>query len=187
MSLQTIVSREVKPVEAAVVTVGSIKGGTKHNIIADECHLELTVRSHNEEVRAQLVKAIRQRAIGIAQAYGAPVPKVSVSESVPALRNDLGLAKRLERVFQKQLGAGNVRTSERTMGFEDFSQFGAAGVPILMYSVGSVSQERLDGYRQRGGIPSLHSAEYYPNAEETLKTAFLTASAAVIELFRDER
>ena len=71
-----------------------------------------------------------------------------------------------------------------TMGFEDFSQFAAAGVPTLMYSVGSVPQERLDAYERAGGIPSLHSAEYHPDAETTLETAFRTATAAMLELFR---
>jgi len=187
MSLQTIVSRETRPTDAAVVTVGAIKGGTKHNIISDDCRLQLTVRSHNENVRAQLLRAIRQRATGIAQAYGAPVPIVTVSEGVPALRNDPEMAARLQRIFVDVLGEDNVRVAKRTMGFEDFSQFGVAGVPILMYGVGSVSQPRLDRYNKAGGIPSPHSAEYYPDAEKTLEVAFKTTSAAMIELFRRDK
>ena len=187
MSLQTIVSRETKPTDAAVVTVGSIKGGTKHNIISDDCRLQLTVRSHNEEVRSHLIKSIRRRALGIAQAYGAPAPTVTVSEGVPALRNDPQVAARLKQVFVGLLGEANVRVAKRTMGFEDFSQFGFAGVPILMYGVGSVSQQRLDHYEQAGGIPSLHSAGYYPDAEQTLETAFMTASVAMIELFAGDK
>ncbi len=187
MSLQTIVSRETNPTDAAVVTVGAIKGGTKHNIISNDCQLQLTVRSHNEDVRSQLIASIRRRATGIAQAYGAPAPTVTVSEGVPALRNDPKLAARLQPVFVDVLGADNVRVSQRSMGFEDFSQFGFAGVPILMYRVGSVSQQRLDRYKEEGGIPSLHSARYYPDVERTLETAFMTASASMIELFRSDK
>jgi len=181
MSLQTIVSREVKPVEAAVVTVGAINGGTKHNIIADECRLQLTVRSHSDEVREQLIKLIRAK--GIADAYGAPAPIISVSEGVPALRNDPKLAERLQSLFVDLLGVEKIYAYERSMGFEDFSRYGEAGVSILMYGVGSVSQERLDAYKKQGVIPSLHSREYFPDAEKTLETAFVTMSAAAIELF----
>lgn len=184
MSLQTIVSRETKPTDAAVVTVGSIQGGTKHNIIPDECNLQLTVRSHSEETRARLIKSIRQRALGIANAYGAAEPTLVVSEGVPALRNSEEIASRLKPVFVSEIGEANVGIAERTMGFEDFSQFGAAGVPTLMFGVGSISPERLKQYQQKGGPPSLHSAEYFPDAGATLQTAFLVTSAAMLELLQ---
>ncbi len=186
MSLQTIVSREVKPTNAAVVTVGSIVGGTKHNIISDQCKLQLTVRSHSEEVRQQLIDAICRRAKGIAIAYGAPEPVVIESEGVPALANDEALADRLGSLFRRLLGADHVQAKERSMGFEDFSQFGNAGIPITMFGVGSVSQERLDQYRKQGGIPSLHSATYYPDAEDTLRTAFQMLTAAALDLFEND-
>lgn len=183
MSLQTIVSREVKPQAAAVVTVGSIHGGTKHNIIGNECRLQLTVRSHSDDVRAQLVSAIKRRAEGIATAYGASAPEVIVSEGVPAMNNDQRIANRLGDLFATLVGSGNVGQRERGMGFEDFSEYGRAGVPIVMYSVGSVSAQRLADQRESGGIASLHSATYYPDARETLETAFVTMSAAALELF----
>ena len=157
------------------------------NIISDTCQLQLTVRSHSEEVRAKLYKSIQRRAKGIAEAYGAPEPTVVRSEGVPALKNDVELAARLKRVFVDLLGDENVRVAERTMGFEDFSQFGAAGVPTLMFGVGSVSQDRLDEYERRGGPPSLHSAHYYPDEEETLKASFITTTAAIIELFGSKK
>ena len=186
MSLQTIVSREVDPTSAAVVTVGSIVAGTKHNIIGDQCHLQLTVRSHNEEVRAQLIAAIRQRAEGIAKAYGAPPTEVHVSEGVPSVQNDEILASRLRSLFGGIVGTENVLESKRTMGFEDFSHYSRMGTPILLYGLGSVSQARLDRFKELGGPPSLHSATYYPDFEPTLQTGFMTMSAAALLLLEAE-
>lgn len=105
------------------------------------------------------------------------------SEGVPAAHNDERLASRLRVLFAKLLGEEHLYERDRGMGFEDFSEFGRAGVPILMYSVGSVSQARLDSQRESGGIASLHSATYYPDAEATLETAFTTMSAAALDLF----
>ena len=95
MALQTIVSREVRPTDPAVITVGSIRAGNKHNIIADQCDLQLTVRSYSDEVRKQLLAAIERKARGIAQASGAPEPKVVVVEGTPAVCNDEPLTARV--------------------------------------------------------------------------------------------
>jgi hippurate hydrolase len=183
MSLQTIVSREVKPIESAVVTVGAINGGTKHNIIPDTCHLQITVRSYKDEIRAAVLAAIERRANAVAMAYGAPAPKISISEGTPALENDTELARAMADQFKLAIGEANVLDAEQSMGGEDFSQYGRAGVPILMYRLGSVSPERLNRFEQLGtGPPSLHSATYYPNLDPTLKIGFMTMTAGVLRL-----
>lgn len=183
VALQTIVSREVKPIDPAVVTVGAIHGGTKHNIIGNECHLQLTVRSYTDEVREQVLTAIRRKANAIADSFNAPKPEIRVSEGTPALRNDPELTERLEKVFAKTIGEDNVSRDEPSMGGEDFSQYGRAGVPILMYRLGSVLPQRLDRFKELGvPPPSLHSSQYYPDIEPTLKTGFLTMTAAALEL-----
>ncbi len=183
VALQTIVSREVKPVEPAVVTVGSIHGGTKHNIIGDECKLQLTVRSYSPEVRQQLLQAIQRKAIAVAQGHRAPAPEIQVTEGTPSLYNDDELAARLRPVFVRTLGEAHVETVEPVMGAEDFSLYGKAGVPILMYRLGSVSQRRLDQLRMAGLTPpSLHSAKYYPDFELTLRTGIATMCDAVCHL-----
>lgn len=188
MSLQTIVSREVKPIEPAVVTVGAINGGTKHNIIPDTCHLQITVRSYTDEVREQILSAIQRRARGIAMTYGAPEPEIKISEGTPALANDVALAKQMTDVFSAVLGAENVSAAEQSMGGEDFSQYGRAGVPILMYRLGSVSRERLARFDALGVTPpSLHSATYYPDLDPTLKVGFQTMSAGALALFGKDR
>ncbi len=183
LALQTIVSREVKPIEPAVVTVGSIHGGTKHNIIGDECHLQITVRSYSEEVRAQVLSAIRRKAKAVALGFNAPEPEISVSEGTPSLKNDAELAARLKAVFIKTIGKENVADDEPSMGGEDFSQFGRAGVPILMYRLGAVSQSRLERFKQLGvPPPSLHSSQFYPDFEPTLRTGVMTMTAAALDL-----
>ncbi len=187
MSLQTIVSREIRPIDPAVVTVGSIHGGTKHNIIGNTCDLQITVRSYSDEVRQQVLAAIRRKAVAIAQSYNAPEPEISVSEGTPSLKNDADLTARLKAVFEKTLGTENVVVDEPSMGGEDFSQYGKAGVPILMYRLGTISQERLDRFAALGvPPPSLHSSQYYPDVDRSLRTGIITMTAAAIDLLAKE-
>ena len=185
LALQTIVSREIDPIEPAVITVGSIHGGTKHNIIGDTVKLQLTVRSFSEEVRQQLLAAIKHKAESVASGAGAPEPLVEIAEGTPSLFNDPGLTARLRPAFQDQVGEENIELSKQTMGGEDFSRFGRAGIPILMYWLGAVSQERLDAYAASGEPPpSLHSPLFYPDVEATLVTGVTTMAATVLELLK---
>jgi len=184
LDLQTIVSREVKPIEPAVVTVGAIRGGAKHNVISDQCHLQLTVRSYAPEVRKQLHDAIRRKAKAAAESAAAPEPTVEISEGTPSLFNDEKLVARVVNVFESALGKENVIEGEPVMGGEDFSRYGLAGVPIFMYTVGSVEADRLAKLVEAGGPPSLHSPLYYPDPEPTLKTAFTTMASAALELLQ---
>ena len=183
LSLQSIVSREIKPTEPAVVTVGSIHGGTKHNIIGDSCHLQLTVRSYSSEVREKILKSIERRAKGTASAYGAPEPTIKISEGTPALRNDPQLTARLTELFKSTLGEERVQEAEQVMGGEDFSQYGLAGVPVVMYRLGVISPARIERFRQLGEpLPSLHSAGFYPDLTESLETGIVSMAVAVLGL-----
>jgi amidohydrolase len=183
LSLQSIVSREIKPTEPAVITVGSIHGGTKHNIIGDRCHLEVTVRSYSAEVRKQLLDAIQRRAKGVAMTYGAPEPTIKISEGTPALENDRELSSRLQKVMKIALGETRVLDAEQVMGGEDFSQYGLAGIPIVMYRLGVVSPRRLQQYRQaKETPPSLHSPFFYPDLEGSLETGIVSMVAAAQDL-----
>ena len=185
VALQTIVSREVKPTEPSVITVGSIHGGTKHNIIGDNCHLQLTVRSYSDEVRDQLFKAIERKAKGIAMSCNAPEPIIKVTDGTPALYNDDKLAARVDGVFRRTLGAENVTLAEQSLGGEDFSRYGRAGVPIVMFRLGAVEAKRLARYKELGqDPPSLHSALFYPDAEPTLTTGVVAMGAAVLDLMK---
>lgn len=183
LSLQTIVSREVKPSESAVVTVGAIHGGTKHNIIGDSCYLQLTVRSYSPEVRKQLLSAIKRKAVAVAQAYGAPSPDITTSEGTPALENDAELTPHVIDSLRLALGSENVLPMPPVMGGEDFSQFGLAGVPIVMYRLGVVAPERLARFAELGQQPpSLHSPTFYPDARDALATGILSMISAAADL-----
>ncbi|HEX7448913.1 MAG TPA: amidohydrolase [Pirellulales bacterium] len=187
LDLQTIVSREIKPTEPAVVTVGSIHSGSKHNIISDRCELQLTVRSYSDEVRQHLLEAIKRKALATAASSGAPEPTVEVSEGTPAMFNDKDLVARLTPVFQRVLGEERVVPSEPSMGGEDFSRYGLAGVPSFMFRVGAIEQKRLDRYEQLGqSPPSLHSPLFYPDAEPTLATGVTAMVSAALDLLGKE-
>lgn len=188
LALQTIVSREVKPTEPAVITVGSIHAGTKHNIIGDRCELQLTVRSYSDEVRAQLFKAIERKAKGIALSMGAPEPTIKVTDGTPALYNDDKLNARVEGVFRKIFGDKHVTLGEQSMGGEDFSRYGKAGVPVVMFRLGTIEAKRLDRMKELGqDPPSLHSPLFYPDAEPTLETGVVAMTAAVLDLMAPKK
>ncbi len=184
LDLQTIVSREIKPTEPAVVTVGAIHGGTKHNIIGDSCKLQLTVRSYSAETRKKLLDGIRRKAAAAAASADAPPPEIETTDAyTPALFNDEPLTLRVMEAMRGALGSERVVDAEPTLGGEDFSQFGLAGVPICMFRLGTVEPLRLKGYaRLSEPPPPLHSAKFYPDAEPTLRTGVSAMSAAALEL-----
>lgn len=185
VALQTIVSREVKPTDPAVITVGSIRGGTKHNIIGDDCHLQLTVRSYSDEVRTQLMKAIERKAKGVAVSAGAPDPIIKITEGTVALFNDEKLANRIDGLFRSVFGSAHVTLAEQSMGGEDFSLYGRAGVPILMFRLGAVDAKRLARYKELGqDPPSLHSPLFYPDADQSLETGIVAMVTATLELMK---
>ena len=185
LSLQTVISRELDPTEPAVITVGSIHGGTKHNIIPEECHLQLTVRSHSDEVKHQLLSSIERKAKAVAAGAGAPEPVISVSEGTPSLWNDEELAKRIVPVFRRVLGEKQVVLSGLAMVGEDFSRYGRAGVPIMMFRLGAVDAKRLARYKELGQqSPPLHSPLFYPDVRETVVTGVTAMASAVLELLK---
>lgn len=187
VDLQTLVSRENNPFEPAVITVGSIHGGTKHNIIGDNCRLQLTVRSYSPEVRDLLIEGIKRKAKAAASSAGAAEPSIELSDWTPATKNDEQLVERVVPTFRRVLGEENVVLVEPSMGGEDFSQYGLAGVPIFMFRLGSVKADRLAEMKKAGKPPvSLHSPFYYPDAPETIETGVTAMSAAVIDLLKSK-
>jgi amidohydrolase len=183
LDLQTIVSREINPLQPAVVTVGSIHGGTKHNIIPNDVHLQLTLRSFRPEVGEQLIEAIRRRASGLAQAHRAPPPTVTVGENTSPTINNAELVARVVPFLAGELGPSNVGVVEPTMGAEDFGLFNKGGVPIFMFRLGTIPPEKVAEARARGdSLPSLHSALYQPDPIPSLRTGVRAMTAAVVGL-----
>ncbi len=184
LSLQTIVSRERDPLEPAVLTVGSIHGGTKHNIIPDEVKLQLTVRTYKPEVRKQILEAIERIAKGESMAAGSPrPPSVAVTEGTPSTYNDPELMKRVVPAVARALGPQNVSEGKPTMGGEDFSEYGRAGVPSAMLWIGTVEPAKFQAAQKAGEtLPSLHSPHFAPDRERTLRTGVTTLVSAALEL-----
>jgi hippurate hydrolase len=184
VALQTIVGRENNPLDPGVVTVGSIHGGTKHNIVPDEVKLQLTVRSYKDDVRKRMLASIARIAKAEAAAAAAPrEPKVELSEGTSATYNDPAVTKRVAGALSRGLGASRVGEHPPVMGGEDFSEYGRAGVPSTLIWVGAVEPKKYEAAKASGApLPSLHSSEFAPDPEPTIKTGVTTVTLAALEL-----
>jgi amidohydrolase len=185
LSIQTLVSREKDPLEPAVVTVGSIHGGTKYNIIPDEVKLQLTVRSFSPEVRKLLKEGIERIAKAEAAAARAPKePVVKFSEPQDATYNDPAITRRVAAAIGKQIGPENVAEGKPAMVAEDFGEFGkAAGVPSVLLRVGAVEPAKYAAAMKSGAaLPSLHSSGFAPDRERTIKMAATALTVSALEL-----
>ena len=191
MAMQTIVAREINPLEPAVLTVGSIQGGTKGNIIPNQVQLRLTLRSYSDEVRNALIEKIRRVCRGVAISAGIPEDKYPVvtvlDEYTPSLKNDEVLGKRMEAVFTEALGADRVVTTTPRMVGEDFGRLGRTEeqVPIFLYWLGSVDPEVYAEAQNSGEqLPSLHSAEFKPLPKPTIETGVQSMTAILQDLLK---
>ena len=189
---QTIASRENNPLDPIVVTVGSIHGGTKHNIIPDEVKMQLTVRTYKAEVRARVLAAIKQIAEGIASAGGVPadrMPTVDVltSEGLPATYNNPELTRRLVAVWKRVLGDDNVQMVDPTMGGEDFSEYSLPdhSIPAVDFHFGAVDPAKIADYKKEGKeLPTLHSSKFAPVPEPTIRVGIIGMTTAVLDLLK---
>ncbi|MGB2590712.1 MAG: amidohydrolase [Candidatus Acidiferrum sp.] len=187
--LQTIVSREMDPQLPTVVTVGSFHAGTKHNIIPDEAHLQLTVRTMNPEQREKVLAAIARITNGVAAAAGVPAdraPIIQVAEDhVPATINDPELSRRVGASLERALGKDNVLAGEPIMASEDFSLFALADPkpPICMFWLGASDPEKLKEAIENGTqLPGPHSSEFAPVPGPAIRTGVKAMTSAVMDL-----
>lgn len=179
LDLQTIVSREVNPIDACVITVGSIHGGQKHNIISSSCHLQLTIRSYTDAVREQMLAAIVRKAKAAALSVGAPEPKVEFSESTPALQNDLALTEAVRRGIAAALQPANVVEIQPAMVAEDFGRLREQGVPLCMFRLGTIAPQRLRKMQSDNDLAVLHSGKYYPDYQPAIRIGVRALLAAI--------
>ncbi|HUM05756.1 MAG TPA: amidohydrolase [Terriglobales bacterium] len=186
LTLQTIVSREIKSGEVAVITVGYIRAGTKNNIIPDQAEMGLTVRTRNTEVRTQVLAAIHRIVKAEAQAGGAQKdPLVERFESTSAVYNDPALAERLRAPLAAALGKENVIATEPIMPSEDYSVFVEQGVPSLYVNLGGADPQKFAGAKASEALlPSNHSPFFAPDVEPSLRTAIKAEVAALRELLK---
>ncbi len=193
-TLQTIASREINPVDPIVVTVGSIQGGTKRNIIPDEVKMQLTVRTYKPDVRDRVLAAIDRIAKGCAVAAGippdlAPIVNELKEEFTPATYNNPELTKRLVGVWKKQLGPDNVEATQPTMAAEDFSEYSLPdhSIPACDFWLGAVDPAKIARFKKEGKeLPSLHSSKFAPVPEPTIRIGIVGMTSAVLELLKKQ-
>lgn len=187
LALQTLISREKKAGDPGVLTVGSIHGGTKHNIIPDEVKLQLTLRSYSDLVRSNMIAGIKRVTRGLGIAAGLPedrMPVVTVLEDefTPATYNDPTLTERWMKALEGWLGKSALVRDEPQMGGEDFSEYGRTTdrIPICLLWLGSVPTEKI----KDGKAPSIHSPFYHPEPEGSIRTGVTVLSAAALDLLK---
>src|SRR5881296_1665520 len=189
---QTIASRENNPLDPIVVTVGSIHGGTKRNIIPDEVAMQLTVRTYKKQVREKVLAAIERIAKDVAAAGGvlperAPIVTVRKDEFCSATYNNPELTKRLVAVWRKSLGNENVEIVDPTMGGEDFSEYSLPdhSIPAVDFHFGTVDPAKISESKQTGKeLPSLHSSKFAPVPEATIRVGIIGMTSAVLDVMK---
>ncbi len=189
---QTIISRENNPLDPIVVTVGSIHGGTKSNIIPDEVKMQLTVRTYKPETRERVLAAIDRIAKGCATAAGvpperAPIVTVSKDQFCPATYNNPELTRRLVAVWKSSLGDENVKIVDAVMGGEDFSEYSLSdhSIPAVNFHIGAVDPAKIAEFKQAGKeLPTLHSSKFAPVPEPTIRVGVIGMTSAVLDLMK---
>lgn len=191
MALQTIVSRESDPLTPTVITVGSFHAGTKHNIIPDDAHLQLTVRTMTPAQREKVLAAIKRTTNGIAEAAGIPpdrAPIIEISkDNVPATINDAALSQRVAASLEKAVGKENVWPGEPVMASEDFSLFSLEDPkpPICMFQLGASDPEKWKEANEKGTrLPGPHSSEFAPLPEPAIRTGVKAMTATATDLLQ---
>jgi hippurate hydrolase len=187
LALQSIVSRETNPFDPAVVTVGSIHGGTASNIIPEEVQLQLSIRTYDNRVRDRIIASVERIAKGVALTAGVPeecAPIVTVKTMHPANYNDPELTERVARALKQEFGEGRIVRSDPVMASEDFGSWGLGGrIPTCMLWLGAADPVQFEESRQTGvPLPSHHSPFYAPLPEPTVRAGVKAMSAAVLDL-----
>jgi amidohydrolase len=186
-ALQTLVSRRNDPQQPAVVTVGSIHGGTKRNVIPDSVSLLMTVRSYSDETRTRLLDGIAQLARDMSTAFGSPKPpdvKIKAAYT-PAVYNDPNLAAEATRVFQSLLGPRGVEPGRVPMTAEDFGRYGRQlEIPSLLIRLGATPEAQAQASKKPGAAatPGLHTSRFVPDAPQALRTGVRAFAALIAAL-----
>ena len=188
---QSIVSRQIDPQQPAVLTVGTIHGGAKRNIIPEEVTMGLTLRAYSDKVRDQIIADVRRTAEGIAVGYGVPADRmpivnVSQTEITPATYNDVSLAERLRAVAVAGLGAEHVEEAQSLMGSEDVGLFSLDHkIPAMMFFLGAADPDKLAHAKETGvPLPGPHSPLFAPVYGPTITTGVTAMTAMALDLLK---
>ncbi len=193
LDLQTIVSREISAIEPAVITVGTIHGGTKRNIVPNEVNLELTVRTYSEATKQAVLEKIKTKAKAAAMSAGLPESKYPIvfitPEESPAVYNNPELTNKTVEFFKQSIGNQNVVKVPPVMVSEDFGRFGddvTPKIPVFLYWLGSVDPKRIEQFKaENRTLPTLHSSTYYPLPRPTIETGVTTMCSGLMGLMKN--
>ena len=190
LDFQTIVSREINPVHPAVVTVGSIHGGTKHNIIPDQVDMQLTVRFFSDETYQKILSALQRISRGIAISAGLPEEKWPIvkasNQFTPPVKNNSDLVLEAIKPMKQLLGNENVIQVEPLTVGEDFGKYGRTeeNIPIALFWLGGVNKAKYQDHLENGTLlPGLHNSAFYPDFDPTYKTGVAAMASTMIHLF----
>jgi len=188
---QGIISRQIDAQEPAVLTVGTIHGGLKRNIIPEEVTMGITLRTYSDAVRDQIIAAIRRTADGVAVAYGMPADRmpivnVSQTEITPATLNDPAFAERLRKIAFVTLGESHVQVGDSVMGSEDVGLFSMNGsIPAVMFRLGASDPDKLAESLKTGKqLPGPHSPLFAPVYEPTIRTGVTALTAMAMDVLK---
>ncbi len=192
LATQTLVSREIEPFQPAVVTVGSIHGGSKHNIIPDRVDLQLTVRFFSDAIYRQIISGLERITRGIAISAGLPEDKmpdvIPLEGLTPPVANDPALVEKGINSMGNILGDGNIyKVNPSTVG-EDFGRYGRTEeeVPIALFWLGGVEESKYRDHVENGTpLPGLHNAAFYPDFHHTFRGGVAAMSRNMIDLFNE--
>ena len=185
LGIQTIVSRETDPLSPAVVTIGSIHGGSAGNSIPDEVRMLMTVRSYDEKVRKHLLASIKRQLDAEAAAVDAPSPpSIKVTPGAEAVYNDPEVTARLVAALRRDLGPDSAVEMPAKMTSEDFSAYGRAGVRAVLLHIGAVNPAALASGAK---LPDLHSPQWFPELEPTLRSLVSAEVVMLTELLAAPR
>jgi len=190
--IQTIVSREEDPQDPTVVSVGSIRGGTKRNIIPDAVKLELTTRSYTDKSRDIVIQGLKEMAAGVTASAGLPPDKAATvtvleDESTPVVYNDPAQTERVKATLVKTLGAENVADVARVMGSEDVGMFALPNheIPLTYFRLGAMDPTKLAAAKAAGKeLPGTHTSRFEPLPEPTLRTGVTAMTAVALSLLQ---
>jgi hippurate hydrolase len=185
LALQNIVTREVAPIEPALITVGAFHAGTAPNVISDHARLDVTVRANSAETRALLLKSIERVALNTARAAGVPeslLPQVGVApDGAPTTTNDAALARRVRAAMEEGMGPeAFVPRRQTDMGAEDFPDLVSVDPPIpsVYFEVGGTPPEKLASGKWAGH----HSPLFEIDPEASVKAGVEAMTLAALEL-----
>ncbi|MCP4752879.1 MAG: amidohydrolase [Proteobacteria bacterium] len=189
LGFQTIVSREIDPVEPAVVTVGSIHGGTASNIVPEAVEMKLTIRAFPDDLRQKIVASVKRIANSIALANDVPegrMPVFAETGETPAIYNDPKLTRRLLKLFEDKFGKSRLYRHRLTSS-DDFAYYRLAEpkIPTFYFGIGAYSLGYFNKGRKNGDLPSIHSPRFAPDKPKaSIGTGVKAMSAAVMELLK---